>query len=337
MWITVLIVLGALLFFGFRYVKASQTKKTDQGLDMQKVGQEMIYTVKRGDFQKTITSIGYLSPIRAKDLYFFVSGTIDEIYVKEGEKAEKGKPLFHIEDKKYRLDYIVAKNNYDEALIGGSEKKIKEKKLQLEIAEDNLSKTTLFAPFSGLITEVYVDVGDHITTNTKIVHIIDNTTYTIDVDVNETDIRFVKIGQKAEITLDAFPSMKFYGKVTGISYESKTTQGVVIIPVTITLSKGFKGFKPGLSSDVDIITQLEKDRLIIPETAVLERGKSSIVLKIVDGKPKPQPVRIKATNGIYALIEKGLSEGDKIIVNVAKFRQGRQGPNPNFRMIRNFR
>ncbi len=345
-WIGVLLIIGIAAFFGLKYLKTNTSKAASQSKSIT-FSERMVYEVKRGDFQKTISSLGYLEPKVSKDLYFSVSGIVDEIYVSEGDHVERGDRIAHIDDKKYRLDYLIAKNDYDQVKINGSEKEREERRLKLEVAEDNLRATTLFAPFSGVITEVYVDVGDPISTNKAIVHIVDDSTYTIEVNVNETDIRFVNLGQDAVITMDAFPSLKFRGRVTGISYETKNSSGVVIVPVTVELLDKNREFKPGLSADVDIITQLEKDKIIIPQTAILNMGKRSIVLKIVDGKPTPKPVKVKATNGIYALIERGLKEGDKIIVNVAKFKEGfspggimgqdGRKPNMNFRMMKNFR
>ncbi len=348
-WLVIIILIGGGVFFTLKYVKASPKKQNEQN---NTIDPQMIYTVKRGDFQKTISSIGYLKPIESKDLYFSVTGIIDKIYVEEGYKVKKNDKLAHIEDKKYRLDYLIAKNKYDQVKINGSTKEIEEKKLQLEVAKDNLNATTLLAPFSGTITEIYIDVGDHVSTNTKVMHVIDNSSYTIDVNVNETDIRFVKIGQNVIITMDAFPNMKFRGEVSKISFNSINSSGVVIVPVTVKLKDKYEAFKPGLSANVDIITQLEKDRIIIPQTAILNFRDKSIVLKIVDNKPKPQPVKVKATNGVYALIGKGLSEGDRIIVNVVKFKesfssnfnrspvngpQSNKKPNANFRLIKKYR
>ena len=311
------------------------------------------YMVKKGDFQKTISSIGYLEPVTSKDLYFPITGTIDAVYTEEGAHVRKGDILAHIEDKEYRLDYLVAKNAYDQVRINGSEKDMEEKKLKLEVAKDNLDATTLLSPFSGLITDIYIETADHASLNTKIMHIIDDTSYKIKVEVNETDIRFVKIGQEVRITMDAFPSKEFSGKVTEISYESKNDSGVVIVPVTVELLDKYKAFKSGLSANVDIIIQLEKDKIIVPQTAIINMGKRNIVLKIKDGTPQAQSVKVKATNGIYALIGKGLIEGDKIIVNVSKFKESfssqsdkiiskngqapNKNPNTNFRLMKKYR
>ncbi len=344
-WLFIIVLIAGGIFFALKYVKASPTGE-QSNINSIPIPPRMIYKVEKGDFQKTISSIGYLDPITSKDLYFPVSGIIDEIYIEEGDRVKKSNRLAHIEDKKYRLDYLVAKNSYDQVKINGSEKEIEEKRLQFEVAKDNLDATTLLAPFTGVITKLYVDIRDHVSTNTKIMHIIDDSAYTIEVDVSETDIRFVKIGQEAIITMDAFPSKKFRGKVAKISYESKNSSGVVIVPVTVRLEDTYKAFKPGLSANVDIVTQLERDKIIIPQTAIMNLGPKSVVLKLIDGKPKPQPVKVKATNGVYALIGKGLSEGDEIIVNVAKFREGffsqggplsKKNPNAGFRMIRKYR
>jgi HlyD family secretion protein len=112
----------------------------------------------------------------------------------------------------------------------------------------------LKAPFSGLITDVSVKPGDFIGSGNEVAYIIDDSSYEIEVAVNEIDSLEIEAEQEVIIILDAFPGREFSGRVREIHNYTQNVNGVVTLPVTVQLDKADKqkaGFSDGVSTAIE--------------------------------------------------------------------------------------
>ncbi len=164
----------------------------------------------------------------------------------------------------------------------------------LSQAEDNLLKTTVIAPTSGILSELNVKKGERVVgtaqmAGTEMLTIADMSRIEVRVDVSETDISKVKIGDTTLIDADAYRNRKFKGIVSKIavsSNKSTATSGtdqvtnytvhILILPssyadLTASLTKGKFPFKPGMSSSVEIQTNRQDNILSVPVNAVTTR------------------------------------------------------------------
>ncbi|WP_316841495.1 efflux RND transporter periplasmic adaptor subunit [Pedobacter gandavensis] len=196
--------------------------------------------------------------------------------------------------------YLTAKTN-----LARSKEDYTAAKFQLEQsganvqeANANLAKATIYAPVNGVISKLSVELGDRILgtaqmAGTEIMRISNLTTMEVNVDVNENDINRVNVGDSAKIEVDAFADKKFKGIVTEIASSSKdigatttsvdqVTNFVVKIRILADSYEGVKGgakdlpspFRPGLSATVDIESQSEKG-LAIPIQSVFTESKKA--------------------------------------------------------------
>ncbi|MCX2450790.1 efflux RND transporter periplasmic adaptor subunit [Pedobacter sp. PLR] len=196
--------------------------------------------------------------------------------------------------------YLTAKTN-----VARSKEDYTSAKFQLEQsganvqeANANLAKATIYAPVNGVISKLSVELGDRILgtaqmAGTEIMRISNLTTMEVNVDVNENDINRVNVGDSAKIEVDAFADKKFKGVVTEIASSSKdigsavtsvdqVTNFVVKIRILADSYQGVKGgakdlpspFRPGLSATVDIESQSEKG-LAIPIQSVFTESKKT--------------------------------------------------------------
>jgi len=334
------IIIGAIIviviiapFIWSRFLnKANKEELTEQDINID-INPTLVMTVERGDLRKTVSTSGYLQPVDEKLLTFNLNGEIEEILIAEGQRVSEGEELIRLEKSQQELNYLKAKNAYELIKINGSESEIKEQELNLKIAEKNLKDTTLKALFSGLITEITVKRGDYVTQGTKVAYLIDDSSYEIEVSVNEIDSLEVKVGQEVIITLDAFPGREFSGKVKEIHNYTKNVNGVVTLPVIVQLDDVDKQFKPGFSALLEIIVGKAEGKLLIPITATLDRGGRQMIVKVIDNKPKLTPVKTGISDGIYTVIEDGLVEGEQILINVYEF----AGIKPEDNVMRNLR
>ncbi len=155
----------------------------------------------------------------------------------------------------------------------------------------NLAKTTIYAPVDGVISKLSVELGDRILgtsqmAGTEIMRISNMSAMEVSVDVNESDINRVSIGDKADIEIDAFQNQKFKGEVTEIASSSSivgtSTDQVTNFSVKVRIlpesyvkllrsdSANPSPFRPGLSATVDIQTE-QFEGLAVPIQSVTTR------------------------------------------------------------------
>ncbi len=212
-------------------------------------------------------------------------------------------------------------------------------------SQDNLSRTTIFAPVDGTVSKLNVERGERVVgtsqmAGTELMRISNLTSMEVRVDVNENDINRVKLGDTSIIQVDAFLDKKFKGivteiassaNITGLSADQVTNFSVRIriLPESyqhLITSTSASPFRPGLSATVDIQTEIAKNALAIPIQAVTTRLETDTVVAATNLSAKPlevvfvvengKAVRKQVTTGIQddMYIEiKGLADGVQVI------------------------
>jgi HlyD family secretion protein len=228
-----------------------------------------------------------------------------------------------------RVNYNVQKAQYESAL-----NTVEQYEAQLKQAQDELNKTTITAPMLGVVTALYAEEGENVIVGTMnnpgtvIMVISDLSKIEIKAEVDETDVGFVKLGQKVDIELDAYPDTTFRGIVTEIGssaqVEGLTTQEQVVnFIVTILLLDEVFDIKPGMSATVDITTDSKKEVLNIPIQAVVMRELTEDSLKILLGeKPSKGEEGSSNDDSLTAKEKKKGKEEKKEVEGVFVVRQG---------------
>lgn len=139
----------------------------------------------------------------------------------------------------------------------------------------------------------------------------------IDAQVNEVDIPNIHAGQKATITIDAFPGKTFVGKVANVDTVGTTSSGVVTYSVYITLIAPPSDIQPGMSASVTIETNRKDDALEVPATAVQTTNGTATVRVLKNGQINQVQVETGISSDTDTEIVSGLSEGDTVVTSVA--------------------
>src|SRR5213079_1838592 len=172
--------------------------------------------------------------------------------------------------------YDVAKNTYESSLH-----EIERAEAGSSQARDQLSKTTIYSPIDGTVTILNSKQGERLVATgqfagTEVMRVADLTHMEARVDVNENDVVNVKVGDKAEVKIDAYGDRKFHGTVYQIANTGKTTgtgtqEEVTNFEVKIRIDDHDVTLKPGLSCTADIETNMVKDVVAVPMQAVTIR------------------------------------------------------------------
>jgi HlyD family secretion protein len=241
-----------------------------------------------------------------------------------------------------------------EESVRSAEFAIRSGEASLQEARDNLSRTTLTAPQRGVVTALSKEVGESVqgngfTAGEVVMNVSDLSTMEVNVEVNESDIVRIHMGDEAEIEVDAYLGETFSGTVTeigntalnaganGFNMDQVTNFSVKVrlnrdsyVHLTEGKSDDYTPFRPGMSATVDILTARATQSLSVPIQAVTTReagfgdelveqvedteGEASLGLfRLADGEAQWVEVETGIQDSKYVVVTGDVSAGDAII------------------------
>ena len=188
-------------------------------------------------------------------------------------------------------------------------------KLNMETAKRDLDNTEIRAPFSGVVGNVNVSVGQRVVANsTVLLSVLDPSNLELNLEVDETDIPKVSVGLPVRITTDAFPDDEFSGKVKSISPNAKIVNNIPIFDVLIGIPNTSGKLRAGMSATGEIILSEKKNVLLVPLKAVKRVGRRAYVEVLKDGKIDLTRITLGEDDGTNAIVESGLEEGMQVVL-----------------------
>ena len=244
-------------------------------------------------------------------------------------------------------DYEVAEANVQSAYYS-----VQSAAANVKQSQDNLSRTTIYAPMSGTVSKLAVELGERVVgtaqmAGTEIVRVANLNNMEVEVDVNENDIVKVTVGDSTIVEVDAYLKREFKGVVTEIANSAQSTLSadqvtnfkvkVRILPESYAdLTKGkpehYSPFRPGMTATVDVITNKRNNVLGVPISSIVIKTDTSSTKKsykkettsandekfecvfVKEGdKAKLRVVTTGIQDDSNIEISSGLSEGDVVI------------------------
>jgi HlyD family secretion protein len=213
--------------------------------------------------------------------------------------------------------YGVAKNTFESSLH-----EIERAEAGSSQARDQLSKTTIYSPIDGTVTVLNSKQGERLVATgqfagTEVMRVADLSHMEARVDVNENDVVNVKLGDKAEVKIDAYGARKFHGTVYQIANTGKTTgtgtqEEVTNFEVKIRINDTDVTLKPALSCTAEIHTNEMKDVVAVPMQAVTIRtGESNLSPEEIEKKKQKVAQRDKGDNNAEFVNERAEKAAQK--------------------------
>src|SRR3954470_15884280 len=249
-----------------------------------------------------------------------------------------------------QVEQLKTSLDVNKALVEAGKHSVDQATASLNDAKSSLAKTTIYAPMAGRVTRLAVEQGETAVPGTfnkdaaTLLTISDMSVLETRVKVDETDVARVKIGDSAQVQIDAFPDTTFVGRVSKISNSSvkaatATGDQAVDYEVTIQLLNAPHDTRPDFSATAKVITDKRTDRLSVPiialtvrENQAIQQGDTAVGL----GKSKPtkeigkkdvegvfvvgsdnkvtfRPVKVGIAGEKHFEVLSGLKKGDKIV------------------------
>ncbi len=226
-----------------------------------------------------------------------------------------------------RQDFDTAVARYDKAKAGlaAAQARIKVARAGLANAQASLDYSYIRSPFDGVVTTKDAEVGEVVApfgaaTNARaaVVTMADLHSLMVEVDVAESNLDKVHLGQPCEISLDAIPDRRFAGEVHMIVPTADRTKATVLTKVKFLETDN--RILPEMSAKVAFLSKPMKGaerrpRLIIPKTALVTRQGQSYSFLVVGNRAKLVPVTLGLPLNELVEIKSGLKEGDRVVLN----------------------
>lgn len=263
-----------------------------------------------------------------------VKASLEKAQVEAGNKRrlfELYQKLSEIPDRISKFELDSSKVDYQSAIA-----QVKIAKTELELVEANLYSTAIRSPIDGVIISMNLEVGEAVSpSQSHPLFVIgeDLTRMELEANVSEADIGRIRVGQSVFFTTDAYPDENFKASVSQIRNDPIIYQNVVTYKIVLPVDNKELKLKPGMTAYVNVIVDEEQNSLKVPNIALKFTPTSDIDSQTSEqfsvGKPetgtvwvlssqrKPKAISVKLgkrNNNFTQVLESGLREGDKVIV-----------------------
>ncbi len=284
-----LIVIAVVVLMAYRgWVRIQETKK-----GRSKIAEEVVAVpveveiIKQIPFVEKLSLTGDIGGIEEVKVFPKVSGKLYDIKVNEGDKVEKGSVIALI----------------DRDVTG----------LEFKLAE-------VTSPIRGVISGIYLDKGAEVgsaspspSMGTPLAGVVNMDTVIVTADVIEKDISKVKLRQKANLKVEAYPDREFYGMVTLVSPILDSLFHSASIEISIPNLDHL--LRPGMFAEIDLVVGKTENLIFVPRHTILVEGGKKKVFVIRDGKAQARWVEVGFSEGGLTYIKNGLAPQDSLVTS----------------------
>ncbi|MGN0738845.1 MAG: efflux RND transporter periplasmic adaptor subunit [Treponema sp.] len=243
------------------------------------------YAVRKENYENIIEISGTVQAAEEQTLQALSDGTVMGVYVNEGDSVKKGDVIIQLDDTDQQ--YNLAKQDYNIAAtkITGSAREIKLMETERLALVQKVADRKVVATFDGVIAELDVSVGDSLEAKDSVGTLV-NVDYLIaEVEIAETDVSKLEVGQKVEFTFSAYKDKAVYGTVIGWPAIGEiTSRGATVVNAKIKIENYPKEILPNYSFTGKIQISEPEEYLVVERYAIGYEDKKPYVVKKESGK-----------------------------------------------------
>jgi membrane fusion protein, multidrug efflux system len=331
--LVVLIVAGG--FFAFRSQNANASPKADKAKEQPKEEKKQpveVAQAKTGTITSSLVTTATLDPDRQVTMIAETTGIVSRITVDEGDQVKEGQLLVTLSDRekqvKLQQNNVQVQNakqemerkeaSFNAKIISAS--KYEKAKYELQVALENrnaaqveLDRSFIHAPFSGVITQRFIEKGQNINTQSQLFTIVDADPLEAKVYLPEREILGVRPNQNVALALNAQKDVTFYGTIRQINPSVDPKTGT--IKVTVEVTKVPSAVRPGSFVDVKLETQRHENTLLIPKKALMEEAGERFVFVVQKEKAARRTVSVGFVDDQNVEILSGVNNGDTVVTS----------------------
>lgn len=204
-----------------------------------------------------------------------------------------------------RQQYVVAQNSAEQ-----SYRSLQAARARVALANKAVADTVVRAPFTGIVAERLVSVGDYVTRGTRVATVVRIDPMRVELTVPEQAVSLVSVGQSVRLTVDAYPNEVFEAKVRFVSPSLRADQRALTVEAIASNANG--RLKPGLFATASIQQPQSAAGLLVPATAVEAVSGTSRVYVVKDGQVEERIVTVGERVGEHIELTSGVSKGEVV-------------------------
>lgn len=319
-WIIILVIAGVGAFF---YLSKKNAPVVNE--------EKAFYNVSKETYENVIEVSGNISAAQKQELQAAGAGTVEAVYVKEGDHVTKGQIILELDDIEQR--YNLASLDYDIAQkqISGSAREIELLRSKRETLVKKLEDRKVVATFDGIVVKLSVAVGDYLQAQDSVGTLIDRSYMTTSVEVVETDVAKLKIGQKVTFTFPAYSK-----PVEGYVYAypnmgTITNRGATVVPVDVRIDNPPDEILPNYSFTGEIEITAPKTVILVENQAIGydDNGQAFAEIMLPDGSTRKVDVTVEQYDRTHVNVTEGLSGNETLKSQSATAPSGQYVFQPN--------
>ena len=329
--IIVAIMLIGLIFFKLKSNRDKINAKQEVSTDLNYVN-VTVAKVQAMNIDQHLSLVGSLAAYVEVEISSEIQGTVTSVKTELGQHVLKNTVIATIDDRikklnvnsakigldKKQKDYERYKNLYTggtatEQELDNSRVDYENAVIALEQAQKELSDATIVSPSEGIITEKHIEEGTHVNVGSPIVSMVNISKLKVKLNVSESNIYQLYVGDTTEITASVYPGITFNGNISFISPKGDDSHNYQV--EIVIANSGEHPLKAGTFVKVKIKLPSKGNSLYIPRETLQGSISDAKVYLVKGDKAKLQPVTIGNSNNDFLEVTTGLQEGDVIVAS----------------------
>jgi membrane fusion protein (multidrug efflux system) len=334
-----LIVVGAAVFYGLTYAKVEATETdaieeeatTEEGEEKSTLIPVEVTEVSSGPVASYISATANLVPEDQVKVLAETEGRVVSLKVEEGDRVSRGQVLASLDrseaeillakarlrETNARLAHERAEDTMEQGLISREEfdrLTMEHEMARQEVAEAEwrLERTVIRAPFAGIVTERFINPGQHLRPGDELFAVADFDPLIARIYLPEKDVLTLDEGREVRISLAAEESLRFDGRIRQISPVVDTATGTV--KVTVEANEPPSKVRPGAFVTIEIVRERREGATLLPRESVIRELRSAHVF-VTDGETaSKRAVTLGIEEGSMIEVMSGVEAGEQVIV-----------------------
>src|SRR5881628_1590015 len=278
-----------------------------------------------------ISATGQIEAVQSIDLRPEVDGRIVEILIREGQEVEQGTPFFKVDDAQLkaqvaqleakgdlanqalaRAKELAQQNASSAADLEQAEATARAAQAEYDLQRIRLDRTTVRAPFAGVVGQRYVSLGDYVTTSTRLASLHTVNPQRATFQVPERFARLLRPGQEVTFRVAAIPGRDFTGEVDFVDPVVQLPGRTILVKARVP--NGQRLLQPGMFIEARLVTAVRANAIVVPEDAVVPLQGATFVWVVNDGKAERRSVALGVRTPGFVEVTSGVEAGAQVVV-----------------------
>jgi membrane fusion protein (multidrug efflux system) len=278
-----------------------------------------------------IQASGQIEAIQSVELRPDVEGRLVQILVREGIEVAKGTPLFKVDEQELKAEVARAEADRDlarqaltrtrellaqrassQADLERAEATARSTQAQLDLLTLRLQRTTVRAPFAGVMGQRFVSLGDYVTTSTRLAALQTVSPQRAAFQVPERYADQLKVGQRVTFRVAALPGKEFTGIVDFVDPVVRMPGRTITVKAEVPNPK--RELQAGMFIEARLATAVRPSAVIIPEDAILALQGRTYIWAVKDGKATRREVNLGVRTPGFVEARSGVEAGEQVVV-----------------------